>query len=360
MREILGKVVERERDGTQARIKGFLVGGKTGTAQKVEPGSGRYSDTKRTASFIGFLPLNDPKLLILVVIDEPPRPGVRRVVAAPAFNQIAVKTGVLPRHPANGDGGARRRPSSGTVGAGHATPVSTARTAGVMVMPDLTGLSMEGSSTSWEGTRSSFRLPEAGSRGRRRRPPETSSSRDGVLRDVHGGAAAEDRRRQGGAVRLADLLARIVPVPAGPWGRSESTGSVSIRAPCGPATCSLPFPAPMPTARVSRRRRRRGRCGGPGGARHPSPPLPVVRVPSTAAALPAVAVAFHGDPSAKLRVTGVTGTNGKTTVTYLIEGILAGGRSRPRGESARSTTGCGRHGPPKGVDHPVPPRAPGR
>ncbi|HLN91600.1 MAG TPA: penicillin-binding protein 2, partial [Patescibacteria group bacterium] len=63
MREILGKVVEEDGTGTQARIKGFLVGGKTGTAQKVEPGSGRYSATKRTASFIGFLPLNDPKLL---------------------------------------------------------------------------------------------------------------------------------------------------------------------------------------------------------------------------------------------------------------------------------------------------------
>ncbi|GAB4227980.1 MAG: UDP-N-acetylmuramoyl-L-alanyl-D-glutamate--2,6-diaminopimelate ligase [Deltaproteobacteria bacterium] len=55
----------------------------------------------------------------------------------------------------------------------------------------------------------------------------------------------------------------------------------------------------------------------------PSPPLPVVRVPSTAAALPKVAVSFHGDPSAKLRVAGITGTNGKTTTTYLLEGILA-------------------------------------
>ncbi len=54
-----------------------------------------------------------------------------------------------------------------------------------------------------------------------------------------------------------------------------------------------------------------------------SPPLPVVRVPSTLEALPRISVAFHGDPTAKLRVTGVTGTNGKTTVTYLIEAILA-------------------------------------
>ncbi len=59
----------------------------------------------------------------------------------------------------------------------------------------------------------------------------------------------------------------------------------------------------------------------------PSPPLPVVRVPSTAEALWKAAVAFHGDPSATLRVAGITGTNGKTTTSYLLEGILrAAGR----------------------------------
>lgn len=51
-------------------------------------------------------------------------------------------------------------------------------------------------------------------------------------------------------------------------------------------------------------------------------PLPSARVPSTAASLPAVAVAFHGDPSARLRVVGVTGTNGKTTVTWILESIF--------------------------------------
>lgn len=55
----------------------------------------------------------------------------------------------------------------------------------------------------------------------------------------------------------------------------------------------------------------------------PSPPLPAVRVPSTETALPVVASNFHGDPSARLAVVGVTGTNGKTTVTYLLESILA-------------------------------------
>jgi cell division protein FtsI (penicillin-binding protein 3) len=142
MREILGKVVEEDGTGTQARIKGFLVGGKTGTAQKVEPGSGRYSPTKRTASFIGFLPLNDPKLLILVVIDEPRGQVYGGVVAAPAFNQIAVKTayylGIQPTETAVL---AAARPS-GPSTPSRITRVSTARTAGAMVMPDLSGLSM--------------------------------------------------------------------------------------------------------------------------------------------------------------------------------------------------------------------------
>ncbi|MGE5663336.1 MAG: UDP-N-acetylmuramoyl-L-alanyl-D-glutamate--2,6-diaminopimelate ligase [Deltaproteobacteria bacterium] len=55
----------------------------------------------------------------------------------------------------------------------------------------------------------------------------------------------------------------------------------------------------------------------------PSPPLPCVRVQSTAAALARTAASFHGDPSARLTVVGVTGTNGKTTTTYLLESIVA-------------------------------------
>jgi cell division protein FtsI (penicillin-binding protein 3) len=142
MREILGKVVEEDGTGTQARIKGFLVGGKTGTAQKVEPGSGRYSATKRTASFIGFLPRNDPKLLILVVIDEPRGQVYGGVVAAPAFNQIAVKTayylGIQPTETAALAAARPLEPSTPS----RVTRVSTARTAGAMVMPDLSGMSM--------------------------------------------------------------------------------------------------------------------------------------------------------------------------------------------------------------------------
>jgi UDP-N-acetylmuramoyl-L-alanyl-D-glutamate--2,6-diaminopimelate ligase len=54
----------------------------------------------------------------------------------------------------------------------------------------------------------------------------------------------------------------------------------------------------------------------------PGAPLPLVRVPSTADALWRVAANVHGDPSARMKVVGVTGTNGKTTVTWLLESIF--------------------------------------
>jgi cell division protein FtsI (penicillin-binding protein 3) len=139
MREVLGRVVQEDGTGTQARIKGFLVGGKTGTAQKVEVGTGKYSASKRTASFVGFLPLQDPELLILVVIDEPRGQVYGGVVAAPAFNQIAVKTAYyLGIQPTEAIAASPRRPEPG---AARVTPVSTAPS-GAMIMPDLTGLSM--------------------------------------------------------------------------------------------------------------------------------------------------------------------------------------------------------------------------
>jgi cell division protein FtsI (penicillin-binding protein 3) len=144
MRGILGTVVEEDGTGTQARIKGFLVGGKTGTAQKVEPGTGRYSADKRTASFVGFLPLQDPELLILVVIDEPRGQVYGGVVAAPAFTQIAVKTayylGIQPTEAV----ASSPSPSQGRTARGGArvTPVSTAAAPSLTIMPDLAGLSM--------------------------------------------------------------------------------------------------------------------------------------------------------------------------------------------------------------------------
>ena len=76
--------------GKAARLDGWTAGGKTGTAQKIDPTTGRYSRTKVIASFTGFAPINNPAVTILVSIDSPegwPHDGA--TVAAPVFKRIA-------------------------------------------------------------------------------------------------------------------------------------------------------------------------------------------------------------------------------------------------------------------------------
>lgn len=78
--------------GTNAAIEGVKVAGKTGTAQKVDPHGKGYSSTKRTASFVGFVPSDKPLMTILVVIDEPTTSPYGGVVAAPVFREVAANT----------------------------------------------------------------------------------------------------------------------------------------------------------------------------------------------------------------------------------------------------------------------------
>ena len=82
-----------EDDGTatNARVPGFRVAGKTGTAQKVDAVTGGYSADKRVASFVGFLPAEAPRLVMLVVIDEPKIGIYGGLTAAPVFSRIAAQ-----------------------------------------------------------------------------------------------------------------------------------------------------------------------------------------------------------------------------------------------------------------------------
>ena len=70
MRLLLQGVVETGT-GTRAAVDGYTVGGKTGTTEKWIPEQGRYSATDRIASFIGIAPVNDPQVVIAVVLDSP-------------------------------------------------------------------------------------------------------------------------------------------------------------------------------------------------------------------------------------------------------------------------------------------------
>jgi cell division protein FtsI (penicillin-binding protein 3) len=87
---ILEGVVGEEGTGPKAAISGFRVAGKTGTSQKVDPKSKRYSRTKYVATFAGFVPVDHPKLVILVAIDEPRGIPYGGVVAAPVFSEVGL------------------------------------------------------------------------------------------------------------------------------------------------------------------------------------------------------------------------------------------------------------------------------
>ena len=85
---ILTSVVD-EGTGKEAALEGYTVSGKTGTAQKLDPATGRYSHRKVVASFIGAVPAESPRLVILVVIDEPETLRWGGSLAAPIFREIA-------------------------------------------------------------------------------------------------------------------------------------------------------------------------------------------------------------------------------------------------------------------------------
>ena len=91
----------------EAAVPGYDIAGKTGTAEK--PENGVYSKTKFVASFIGFAPAADPKLLVAVIVDEPQGEHAGGEVAAPAFEKIAPSRS-LARHRARSE--VSPRPSS--------------------------------------------------------------------------------------------------------------------------------------------------------------------------------------------------------------------------------------------------------
>jgi cell division protein FtsI (penicillin-binding protein 3) len=75
--------------GKHCQLDGYTSGGKSGTAQKIDPATGRYSRTQYNASFVGFAPINDPAVTILVVLDSPVGAHHGGEVSGPVFKTIA-------------------------------------------------------------------------------------------------------------------------------------------------------------------------------------------------------------------------------------------------------------------------------
>lgn len=78
-----------EGTGKPARLNGYTAAGKSGTAQKIDPATGRYSATQYNASFVGFAPVNEPAITILVVLDSPVGAHHGGEVGGPVFKRIA-------------------------------------------------------------------------------------------------------------------------------------------------------------------------------------------------------------------------------------------------------------------------------
>ncbi len=91
VRQMMVAVTEPGGTGARGAVPGFQVAGKTGTAQKVDTVTGGYSIDKRIASFIGFVPADNPALVIAVTVDEPQGTVYGGQVAAPVFARVAAQ-----------------------------------------------------------------------------------------------------------------------------------------------------------------------------------------------------------------------------------------------------------------------------
>jgi len=75
--------------GKPAQLNGYSSGGKTGTAQKIDPATRRYSKTMHVASFAGFAPVNNPVIAVAVIMDDPKGSYYGTAVSAPVFAEVA-------------------------------------------------------------------------------------------------------------------------------------------------------------------------------------------------------------------------------------------------------------------------------
>jgi cell division protein FtsI (penicillin-binding protein 3) len=87
VRTMLEGVLAPGGTASEVSVPGYTLAGKTGTAEVAE--NGTYSETKYVASFIGFAPAQDPRLLVAVIVDQPQGDIYGGSVAAPAFGEIA-------------------------------------------------------------------------------------------------------------------------------------------------------------------------------------------------------------------------------------------------------------------------------
>ncbi len=129
-------VAVTQKGGTAEKLSlpGYRFAGKTGTAQKVDPATRHYSNEKWASSFVGFAPLDDPRIVLYAVIDEPQGAHYGSAVAGPVFaetmNDALRWIGVRPTEAAQ----STTRAGEASVGATAAT-ADTAHPAALDALP---------------------------------------------------------------------------------------------------------------------------------------------------------------------------------------------------------------------------------
>jgi cell division protein FtsI (penicillin-binding protein 3) len=149
MLSIMESVVEVGGTGALAAIPGVRVAGKTGTAEKVDPVTGRYSKVLHISSFLGVAPADNPKIVAVVVVDEPHGVVFGGQTAGPAWRAIVERAlvidgaaGVANLEAANAEVKKQKTEApSLTELAEPAPPAVPAVPSGTVVMPDVRGLS---------------------------------------------------------------------------------------------------------------------------------------------------------------------------------------------------------------------------
>jgi cell division protein FtsI (penicillin-binding protein 3) len=156
MTVMLKAATEKGGTGEEATPAGYEVAGKTGTAQKADSLLGGYSEDRYVSGFMGFAPADAPKLVLLVIVDEPQGNNYGGVVAAPIFKAIMEKVlptlNVIPKGTVvvkNELDSAPRKEASGSQPLIDGIKVGKGMER--VVMPDLTGLSMRNALSRMEG-----------------------------------------------------------------------------------------------------------------------------------------------------------------------------------------------------------------
>ena len=350
-RDADGRDRGRAAPAVEAAIPGFRVAGKTSTAQKVDPATGKYSTEKYTAVFVGFVPVEQPRIVVAVVLDEPMIGHYGGDLAGPVFRRVAEASlrylGVTPsaERGQDRDGEARGRPRRRHPRhdeAASTSPGATRRLVerrpgplppGSVRVPDATGLPAHDVVRRADQGRARAPASRGGGepcgRARRRARPlprerRARGVRARVMMGVHGA-----QPRAGSAL---DELARELPEA------SDVVGDAAVRVRGVRHDSRAVQPGDLFVARTGRAGRRRALRGGRawraapsavmaarGSRRRAGGAVPRRRRRRPRARPSAYAAsAVYGHPSFSLEVVGITGTNGKTTTAHLVRAAIDG------------------------------------